>query len=169
MARRQVHTGRDSHVAREDSVTRYKSAVLADRQPCAACPPPSTPPAGKPRAAAVLRGTQGTTLTAREALFTCVNTPALFTRVDIAAVFTYVDIMDPLNTRTAPLLGRAVRQLRSAQALTQGELAERAGVSRTWLNQLESGARRNVELASVIDVLDALGARLTVTVDEVHA
>jgi transcriptional regulator with XRE-family HTH domain len=61
-----------------------------------------------------------------------------------------------------------VRQLRSAQALTQGELAERAGVSRTWLNQLESGARRNVELASVIGVLDALGARLTVTVDEVQ-
>lgn len=81
---------------------------------------------------------------------------------------TYVDIMDQLNARTVPLLGRTVRQLRSARALTQGELAERAGVSRTWLNQLESGARRNVELASVIDVLDALHARLTVTVDEVQ-
>jgi len=101
-------------------------------------------------------------------MFTRVNTPAMFTYVDVASVFMYVYIMDQLNVRTVSLLGRAVRQLRSAQALTQGELAERAGVSRTWLNQLESGARRNVELASVIDVLDVLGARLTVTVDEVH-
>ena len=99
-------------------------------------------------------------------MFTHVNTPAMFTYVDTPAMFTYVDIMDQLNTRTVALLGKAVRQLRGARALTQGELAERAGVSRTWLSQLESGTRRNAELAAVLSVLDVLGARLTLTIDE---
>ena len=90
----------------------------------------------------------------------------MFTSIDSAAMFTYVDIMNHLNARTVPLLGKAVRQLRSARAITQGELAERAGVSRTWLNQLESGTRRNAELTSVLGVLDVLGARLTITIDE---
>lgn len=99
-------------------------------------------------------------------MFTPVNTSAMFTYVDNASMFTYVDNMDHLNARTVALLGKAVRQLRAARSLTQGELAQRAGVSRTWLSQLESGDRRNVELASVLGVLDVLGARLTITVDK---
>ena len=106
------------------------------------------------------------TATAGFAPFTYLNTPGMFTYVDTATRFTYVDIMEQLNARTVPLLGKGMRQLRAARSLTQGELAERAGVSRTWLSQLESGARRNAELASVQRVLDVLGARLTLTIDE---
>ncbi len=39
-----------------------------------------------------------------------------------------------------PGLARAVRQLRTAQGLSQEELAHRAGVHLTWIGRLESGA-----------------------------
>ena len=100
--------------------------------------------------------------------FTYLNTPGMFTYVDTATRFTYVDIMEQLNARTVPLLGKGVRQLRSARSLTQGEVAVRARVSRTWLSQLESGTRLNAELAAVMRVLEVLGARLTLTIEEVN-
>jgi transcriptional regulator with XRE-family HTH domain len=90
----------------------------------------------------------------------------MFTYVDTPVMFTYVDTMDHLNARTVALLGKGVRQLRGSRGLKQAELAERAGVSRTWLSQLESGTQRNAELASVLSVLEVLGARLTLTLDE---
>lgn len=39
-----------------------------------------------------------------------------------------------------PGLACAVRQLRTAQGLSQEELAHRAGVHLTWIGRLESGA-----------------------------
>jgi transcriptional regulator with XRE-family HTH domain len=38
-----------------------------------------------------------------------------------------------------PGLARAVRQLRTAQRLSQEELAHRAGVHLTWIGRIESG------------------------------
>ena len=46
--------------------------------------------------------------------------------------------------------------------MTQGELAQRAGVSRTWLNQIENGSKTNAELGSLFATLDALGATLMI-------
>lgn len=99
-------------------------------------------------------------------MFTYVNIPAMSTYVDTSAMFTYVDTMEHLNARTVALLGKGVRQLRAARGFKQADLAERAGVSRTWLSQLESGTQRNAELAAVLSVLEVLGARLTLTIDE---
>ena len=52
-------------------------------------------------------------------------------------------------------LGIAVRQGRQDAALTQSELAARAGVSRPWLSQLENG-KRSVEVGKVLAVIAAL-------------
>ncbi|MCY3805984.1 MAG: helix-turn-helix transcriptional regulator [bacterium] len=52
--------------------------------------------------------------------------------------------------------GLVVRDLRSRADLTQAEVAERAGVSRVWLSQMENG-KPTVELGKVLRVLDVLG------------
>ena len=57
-------------------------------------------------------------------------------------------------------LGVAVRTFRTAQLLTQRELAQRAGISRATLNGLERGGR--VRLATV----EALAEALSVSVSE---
>jgi y4mF family transcriptional regulator len=53
-------------------------------------------------------------------------------------------------------LASAVTGRRIELGLTQSELAERAGVSRDWVNSFERG-KRTVELALVLRVFDALG------------
>lgn len=93
------------------------------------------------------------------------NTTALFTYIDISAVFTYIDIMGTMNARTPALIGRAIKQLRTLQGVTQADLARNAGVSRTWLSQIESGERDNAELAAIVAVLGELGATLTIHYD----
>lgn len=56
----------------------------------------------------------------------------------------------------ASSLGRRV-----ALGLSQGEVAARAGVSRKWLSDFESG-KATVEVRKVLDVLEVLGLRLSV-------
>ena len=73
---------------------------------------------------------------------------------------TFMDEM--LNARSLERIGRNVRLLRTRRDLTQGDLADLAGVSRTWLNQIENGAKSNAELGSLLAVLDALGATLMI-------
>lgn len=51
-----------------------------------------------------------------------------------------------------------IRELRRARGLSQGELAERAGVGRVTVNRIESGRQRRVDL----DVLEKLAAVLGV-------
>ncbi|MEV4344283.1 helix-turn-helix domain-containing protein [Actinoplanes sp. NPDC049596] len=58
-------------------------------------------------------------------------------------------------------LGRFVRERRTAAALTQVELARRAGVSRRWLLELESG-KATAELGLIFKVIAALGLYLDV-------
>lgn len=57
-------------------------------------------------------------------------------------------------------LGRALREERRKQGLTQSELASRAQVSRGWLVRLEAG-HGSAEMDTVFRVIAALG--LTVT------
>ena len=57
---------------------------------------------------------------------------------------------------TVGQLGMEVRRLRVAAGLTQAELADRAGVSRRWLGQMERGHLR-AETDKVMRVVRALG------------
>lgn len=52
--------------------------------------------------------------------------------------------------------GLVVQDVRKRAALTQAEVAERAGVSRVWLSQMENG-KATVEMGRVLRVLDVLG------------
>lgn len=58
-------------------------------------------------------------------------------------------------------LGSAIRDARRAQSLTQSKLAERAGVSRSWLAKQESG-HRGAEFEQILRVLSALGLSLNI-------
>jgi len=55
--------------------------------------------------------------------------------------------------------GYAVRDRREALGLTQEEFAERAGIHRTYLSDIERGTR-NVSLVNIERVAEALGLRL---------
>jgi y4mF family transcriptional regulator len=59
-------------------------------------------------------------------------------------------------------IAAAVRGRRMDLGLSQGDLAERAGVSRRWVNQFEAGGRTTAEVGTILRVLDALGLDLQV-------
>lgn len=59
-------------------------------------------------------------------------------------------------------LGNAIRHRRLALDLSQGELAERVGVSRKWIIDVEQG-KSTVALGLVLRLLDALDLDLRVT------
>ncbi len=59
-------------------------------------------------------------------------------------------------------LGRVLRTLRKEKGWTQNELAEKASVNRSYLTQLETGARVNPTIA----VLKRLAKSLRVPVTE---
>lgn len=58
----------------------------------------------------------------------------------------------------------AVRGRRVDLGLSQGDLAERAGVSRRWVNQFETGGRATAEIGTILRVLDALSLGLRIDV-----
>jgi transcriptional regulator with XRE-family HTH domain len=62
-------------------------------------------------------------------------------------------------------LGAAVRQARDVHGWTQAELAERAGVSRAFVLDLERGARSRAELGRVLAVVRALGLAVALVDD----
>jgi transcriptional regulator with XRE-family HTH domain len=64
--------------------------------------------------------------------------------------------------RSGADFGRAVAGLRTEQGLTQSELAERTGMSRHYLAQLERGVTA-LMLERVLRLLRRLGAEVTVT------
>lgn len=57
--------------------------------------------------------------------------------------------------------GPLVRELREEKGLTQAELAQRAGVSRTFLIDLEAG-KPTVETWKFMDVFQALGYEIAI-------
>ena len=61
--------------------------------------------------------------------------------------------------RTVGHLGLELRRLRQEAGLTQAELAERAGVSRRWISQVERGHER-AEAGNLMRVVRALGLSL---------
>lgn len=56
----------------------------------------------------------------------------------------------------------AVRVARKEISLTPAEVAERAGVSRRFVSELEAGTRPRTEFAGVLAVLGALGREFRV-------
>jgi len=59
-------------------------------------------------------------------------------------------------------LGRRLRRLRVSRQLTQAALAERAGVSRVWVQKLELGAGGMPSLSTLEQLARALGVQLRV-------
>jgi HTH-type transcriptional regulator / antitoxin HipB len=61
---------------------------------------------------------------------------------------------------SAESLGQAIRHYRRARGLTQAELANRAGLNRTYLSALEQG-QETEQLKRLLRVLRLLGVRVT--------
>lgn len=59
-------------------------------------------------------------------------------------------------------LAHQIRQLRKRRALTQAELARRAGLSWIYVAKLEAGHRRSPSLPTLERIARALDARLRV-------
>jgi len=62
-------------------------------------------------------------------------------------------------------LGAAIREVRGRAHWTQAELAERAGVSRAFVIDLEWGRRPGAELSRVLAVIRALGKGVSLVDD----
>lgn len=62
---------------------------------------------------------------------------------------------------TPASLGAAIKHYRQQAGLTQAQLAELAGLNRTYLSDLEQG-KETEQLRRVLRVLKQLGARITV-------
>ena len=58
-------------------------------------------------------------------------------------------------------LGTAIKHFRQEAGLTQRQLAEQAGLNRTYLSQLEQGVETE-QLRRILQVLRQLGVRLSV-------
>jgi HTH-type transcriptional regulator/antitoxin HipB len=68
------------------------------------------------------------------------------------------------QVRSPEDLGRAIAHLRFTHDLTQEELAQRLGISRRYVYEIESG-KPNLYALRVFEILNLLGASLTVTHD----
>ncbi len=69
---------------------------------------------------------------------------------------------DRMTIRSIRDLAAAVRGGRKDLGMNQADLAERAGVSRKWIYEVEAG-KPTVEFGLVLRVLDALGFDLELT------
>jgi transcriptional regulator with XRE-family HTH domain len=66
----------------------------------------------------------------------------------------------PFRIYTAGSLGDAIRHFRTEAGLTQAQLAEMAGLQRSYLSELETG-KETEQLKRILRVLRQLGVRMT--------
>lgn len=66
-----------------------------------------------------------------------------------------------MQIRTAKDIGALIRDQRKTQKLDQAELAEKVGVNRRWVLEVERGKAR-AEIGLVLKTLDALGLTLSI-------
>jgi transcriptional regulator with XRE-family HTH domain len=66
----------------------------------------------------------------------------------------------PFRIYTPDSLGAAIRHYRLQAGLTQAELAQRAGLNRSYLSELESG-KETEQVKRLLRVLRQLGIRMT--------
>lgn len=67
---------------------------------------------------------------------------------------------DPFRIYSAGSLGAALRHYREEAGLSQAELADRTGLNRTYLSNLEQG-RETEQLKRILRLLRHLGVRMT--------
>lgn len=66
----------------------------------------------------------------------------------------------PFRLYTAASVGPAIRRFREEAGLTQSQLAEMAGLNRTYLSALEQG-KETEQMRRILRVLKLLGVRAT--------
>ncbi len=66
----------------------------------------------------------------------------------------------PFRLYTGASVGPAIRKYREEAGLTQAELADRAGLNRTYLSDLEQG-KETEQLRRILRILKLLGVRAT--------
>ena len=66
----------------------------------------------------------------------------------------------PFRLYSAASVGPAIRKYREQAGLTQAELAELAGINRTYLSNLEQG-RETEQLRRILRLLKIVGVRAT--------
>jgi transcriptional regulator with XRE-family HTH domain len=66
----------------------------------------------------------------------------------------------PFRVYTPSSLGAAIRHFRLQGGLSQAELAERTGLNRTYLSDLERG-KETEQVRRILRVLKELGVRMT--------
>lgn len=66
----------------------------------------------------------------------------------------------PFRVYTPASLGAAIRHYRREARLSQAELAERAGLNRTYLSDLERG-KETEQVKRILRVFKQLGVRMT--------
>lgn len=66
----------------------------------------------------------------------------------------------PFRVYTPASLGAAIRHYRRAAGLSQAELAERTGLNRTYLSELEQG-HETEQVKRILRVLKQLGVRMS--------
>jgi transcriptional regulator with XRE-family HTH domain len=69
------------------------------------------------------------------------------------------DLNAGLN-RCLRILGRNIKDLRSQKGLTQADLSERAKVSVTTLNELESRGHRDIRLSTLVSIAQAMSVTI---------
>lgn len=67
---------------------------------------------------------------------------------------------DTFRVYTPASLGAAIRHYRQELGLSQAELAERTGLNRTYLSDLEQG-RETEQVRRILRLLNQLGVRMT--------
>jgi transcriptional regulator with XRE-family HTH domain len=67
---------------------------------------------------------------------------------------------NPFRIYSSSSLGDAIRHYRTTTGLTQAQLAEMAGLQRSYLSELESG-KETEQLKRILRVLRQLGVRMT--------
>lgn len=66
----------------------------------------------------------------------------------------------PFRLYTAASVGPAIRQYREQAGLTQAELADMAGLNRSYLSELEQG-KETEQMRRILRILKLLGVRAT--------
>ena len=67
----------------------------------------------------------------------------------------------PFRIYSPESFGAAIKHYRAGAELTQGELAERTGINRTYLSELEQG-KDTEQIKRLLRILRQLGLRMTI-------